>query len=95
MSLEDDILSDLMTFSRTLTQDGQLRWIGASILPEFSRASFASLCVLWLVFGLFLAHTCSLLGGRPGERRARAGLRCVVLFNFPLFWIFIGFRIET
>ena len=28
LSLEDDILSDLMTFSRTLTQDGQLRWIG-------------------------------------------------------------------
>lgn len=27
-SLEDDILADMMGFSRSLTQDGQLRWIG-------------------------------------------------------------------
>ena len=37
--LEADILSDLMGWSRSLTQDGQLRWIG----PEKGVLAMAKL----------------------------------------------------
>ena len=40
--LEVDILSNLMEFSRTLTQDGQLRWIG----PEKGVLSMACGAIL-------------------------------------------------
>ena len=32
--LEADILPDMMGWSRTLTQDGQLRWIGPECVPS-------------------------------------------------------------
>ena len=48
-SLEDDILSDLMTFSRTLTQDGQLRWIG----PEKGVGHMAVGAIVNAVWDLF------------------------------------------
>jgi len=48
-SLEDDILSDLMTFSRTLTQDGQLRWIG----PEKGVLALACGAILNAVWDMW------------------------------------------
>jgi len=47
--LEKDILSDMMRFSRTLTQDGQLRWIG----PEKGVLSMACGAVLNAVWDLW------------------------------------------
>ena len=49
LSLEDDILSDLMTFSRTLTQDGQLRWIG----PEKGVLALACGAILNAVWDMW------------------------------------------
>ena len=48
-SLEDDILSDLMGFSRTLTQDGQLRWIG----PEKGVLALACGAILNAVWDMW------------------------------------------
>ena len=36
--LEADILPDMMGWSRTLTQDGQLRWIGPECVPHLALA---------------------------------------------------------
>ncbi len=68
--LEADILPDMMGWSRTLTQDGQLRWIG----PE---------CVLtlvcWLVASSVRRASCSPQVARVAEAGRECFLWPVVL----------------
>ena len=58
---EEDILPDLMSFSRTLTQDGQLRWIGPEKgVRRLSAAASDLMSILLIRMALFVAMVATL-----------------------------------